>query len=243
MTDYVSYLLLASGVFAGAVVSGFAGFAFSAVAGVVLLHLLPPAQAVPLMMMCSIAVQGISLVKLRDSMRWRESLPYLIGGDAGIPPALYLLQYGEPYLLRAGFGLFIAAYAAFTLICPSLSALAAGERRSLAAAVGFAGGFVGGFTAMPGAVPTIWCNLRGVSKKDQRGLVQPYITIMQAVAIALLLASGRCSAATLYELLLSLPALAAGTALGIFLFSKASPETYRRLVLVILVAGGVALVL
>jgi uncharacterized membrane protein YfcA len=243
MMDYASYLALVSGVFAGAVVSGFAGFAFSAVAGIVLLHLFPPAQAVPLMMMCSIAVQSISLVTLRDSMRWRDSLPYLIGGAAGIPPALYLLQHGDPYLLRAGFGLFIAAYAAFTLMCPSMSALAARERRSLAAAVGFAGGFVGGFTAMPGAIPTIWCNLRGISKKDQRGLVQPYITIMQGFAIALLLANGRCSPATVYELLFSLPALAAGTAVGIFLFSKASPETYRRLVLMVLVAGGVALVL
>jgi uncharacterized membrane protein YfcA len=243
MPDYLSYLFLTSGVFAGAVVSGFAGFAFSAVAGIVLLHLLPPAQAVPLMMMCSIAVQSVSLVTLRDCMRWRDSLPYLIGGAVGIPPALYLLQHGEPHLLRAVFGLFIAAYAAFTLICPSRSAFAAGERWSLAGAIGFAGGFVGGFTAMPGAVPTIWCNLRGISKKDQRGLVQPYITIMQAVAIALLLANGRCSSATLTELLISLPALAAGTALGIFLFSKASPETYRRFVLTILVGGGVALVL
>jgi len=57
---------------------------------------------------------------------------------------------------------------------------------------GFAGGLIGGFTAMPGAAPTIWCNLRGMSKNEQRGLVQPYITIMQCIAIALLLDGGRC---------------------------------------------------
>ena len=38
------------------------GFAFSAVAGAVLLHVLPPAEAVPLMMACSIVTQAISLV-------------------------------------------------------------------------------------------------------------------------------------------------------------------------------------
>ena len=43
------HLLLALGVFAGAVVSGFCGFAFSAVAGAILLHALPPSEAVPLM--------------------------------------------------------------------------------------------------------------------------------------------------------------------------------------------------
>jgi len=52
--DPVSYLIVSAGVFAGAVVSGLVGFAFSAVAGVVLLHVLPPTEAVPLMMACSI---------------------------------------------------------------------------------------------------------------------------------------------------------------------------------------------
>ena len=36
-------------VFLGGIVSGFAGFAFSAVAGVILLHLLAPMLAIPLM--------------------------------------------------------------------------------------------------------------------------------------------------------------------------------------------------
>src|SRR3984893_11723822 len=35
--------------------------------------------------------------------------------------------------------------------------------------VGFAGGLVGGLTAMPGSLPIIWCDLRGVSKEHQRG--------------------------------------------------------------------------
>ena len=61
MHDYLFYLALTSGIFAGAVVSGFAGFAFSAVAGVILMHLLAPHEAVPLMMACSIAVQLIGI--------------------------------------------------------------------------------------------------------------------------------------------------------------------------------------
>ena len=48
-------MVLSAGVFAGALVSGAAGFAFSAVAGAMLLHVLPPLEAVPLMMICSIA--------------------------------------------------------------------------------------------------------------------------------------------------------------------------------------------
>ena len=49
MADLISYGLLCFGVFAGAFVSGLAGFAFSAVAGVFVLHVRTPTEAVPLM--------------------------------------------------------------------------------------------------------------------------------------------------------------------------------------------------
>jgi len=41
--------------------------------------------------------------------------------------------------------------------------------------VGFAGGLVGGLTAMSGAVPTLWCDLHGLSQLEQRGIVQPFM--------------------------------------------------------------------
>ena len=44
---------------------------------------------------------------------------------------------------------------------------------------GVAGGVVGGLTAMPGALPTNWCDLRGVAKEVQRGEVQPFIAAMR----------------------------------------------------------------
>ncbi len=56
MTDAASFLLLSTAVFLGSFVSGLAGFAFSAAAGVILLHILAPQEAVPLMMACSLGV-------------------------------------------------------------------------------------------------------------------------------------------------------------------------------------------
>ncbi len=66
--DFASFLLLSAAVFAGAFVSGLAGFAFSAVAGGVLLHMLEPLEAVPLMMACSIGVQAGNLWAFRKSI-------------------------------------------------------------------------------------------------------------------------------------------------------------------------------
>src|SRR5215471_8351701 len=108
MFDVISFLFLSVVVFAGAVVAGFAGFAFSAVAGALLLHVLPPAEAVPLMMICSIVVQSTSLVVLRRKMNWQGSTTFLAGGALGIPPALALLQHADTQTFRVGFGAFLA---------------------------------------------------------------------------------------------------------------------------------------
>jgi hypothetical protein len=85
--DGTTYFVLVSvAVFSGAVVSGLAGFAFSAVAGAILLHLMPPIEAVPLMMACSILVQVTSLFALMRGVQWKRSLILSGGGLIGIVP-------------------------------------------------------------------------------------------------------------------------------------------------------------
>jgi uncharacterized membrane protein YfcA len=73
MSDLGSFLLLSIAVFSGAFVSGLAGFAFSAVAGGILLHVLQPLEAIPLMMACSIGVQATNLWALRKTIEWRRA--------------------------------------------------------------------------------------------------------------------------------------------------------------------------
>jgi uncharacterized membrane protein YfcA len=241
--DQVSHLLiLSTGVFAGAVVQGLAGFAFSAVAGAILLHVLPPIEAVPLMMACSITVQSASMVALRHNMQWRGNLVFMVGGVLGIPPALYLLHHVDTWIFRVGFGAFLAAYAAYMLLRPAMAYVREVPSRLREAMVGFGGGLVGGLTAMPGALPTIWCDLRGMSKDQQRGLVQPFIAIMQLFALALMLSRNGLSTKALIDLTFSLPALAAGTATGLVMFRRVNDVLFRRIVLVVLFVAGLALI-
>ena len=64
-------------------VAGFAGFAFSAVAGAILLHFFQPSLAIPLMMFCSISSQLGSIIYLRKTLPWTQSLALLMGGAFG----------------------------------------------------------------------------------------------------------------------------------------------------------------
>ena len=241
MSGIGSFFLLSVAVFLGAFVSGFAGFAFSAVAGAILLHTLLPIEAVPLMMACSVGVQATNLWALRRDIEWKQSLVLVLGGILGVPIAVWLLQNTDARTFREVFGLVVIIYAGYMLFRPSLSNLQL-MNRSRNALVGFGGGLIGGLTAMPGALPTIWCDMHGVPKNQQRGLVQPFIAAMQIFALALMLMHHSLSVGVFANLLFSIPALIAGAVLGILAFRNVSEQIFRRLILLVLLVSGLLLV-
>jgi uncharacterized membrane protein YfcA len=241
MHNTTYFVLVSVAAFSGAVVSGFAGFAFSAVAGAILLHLMPPIEAVPLMMACSILVQVTSLFALMRAVQWKRSLILSGSGLIGIVPAVYLLQHMDTGLFRIGFGVLVAGYSAYMLL-RSAAARRPGIGGSIGEAlIGFGGGLIGGLTAMPGALPTIWCDLHGIPKGEQRGLVQPFIVVMQLMALGLLLPRVDWSSGMLLDLAASIPALAAGTGVGIMLFGRVNDFLFRRVVLMTLFISGLIL--
>jgi len=240
MISLGSFLLLSAAVFSGAFVSGLAGFAFSAVAGGILLHVMEPIEAVPLMMACSIGVQASNLWTLRENIRWKESVVLVVGGLLGVPIAVWLLRNTDAALFREGFGLIFALYAGYMLFRPSSQCVQPmhGGRNAL---IGFGGGLIGGLTAMPGALPTIWCDLHGLPKNQQRGLVQPFIAAMQVFGLAVMLERNDLSSKVFVDLALSIPALLAGSALGLFAFRNVDESTFRRIILTVLLFSGVFL--
>ncbi len=241
MIGIESFLMLSVAVFSGAFVSGFAGFAFSAVAGAILLHMFQPIEAVPLMMACSVGVQAANLWALRRSIQWKGSLILIVGGLLGVPMALWLLHNTGARTFQQLFGLTVAAYSGYMLLKPSLGALRE-MSQGRTALVGFGGGLIGGLTAMPGALPTIWCDMHGFPKSQQRGMVQPFIAAMQVFALAMMVARHDLSSRVLLELGLSIPALLAGSVLGIFAFRNVNEITFRRVILGTLFVSGALLV-
>ena len=85
--------------------------------------------------------------------------------------------------------------------------------------------------------------MRGMPKNDQRGLVQPFIAIMQLLALALLLGRQSLSPKLVVDLAISLPALFAGSLLGIVAFRNVNEIGFRRIILVLLLLSGASLAL
>jgi uncharacterized membrane protein YfcA len=228
-------------IFIGSLAAGMAGFAFSAISGGMLFHWLTPIEAVPLLLACSITTQLLSIARLWRTMQWRRCLPYLAGGFAGIPVGAMMLAGISPRDFAAGFGIFLMGYSIYMLLRPHL--VLQGGNRFAEVAAGFAGGVTGGATAFPGAIPTIWCSLRGLSKIEQRGIVQPFILIMQIGTLAYFSKLGIFAAATWTTYFWCVPAVISGTWLGLYLFNRIDDTKFRRLVLLFLLISGATLIL
>ena len=59
---------------------------------------------------------------------------------------------------------------------------------------------------MPGALPTIWCSLKGLTKIQQRGIVQPFILFMQIATLVYFSKLGILASATWATFLWCVPA-------------------------------------
>jgi uncharacterized protein len=226
-------------IFAGSFAAGLAGFAFSATAGAILFHWVAPVEAVPLLLVCSITTQLFSVASLWRTMQWRQCLPYLAGGLVGIPVGARLLENFNSHAFAAGFGLFLICYSTYMLLRPNLT-FRAGSRFAEVAA-GFAGGITGGATAFPGAIPTIWCNIRGLSKVEQRGIVQPFILLMQIATLVYFSKMGILASGMWTSYIWCLPAVIGGTWLGLKLFNRVDDVRFRRLILLFLLVSGATL--
>jgi hypothetical protein len=232
-------------VFGAAALSSVAGFAFSAICGALLFHVMPPVLAVQLMMVCSIAIQGLSVLALRHTIDWRVLSRFLLGGLFSIPLGVYLLLNLDAAIYCRVLGGFLVAYGTFMLVRPT--ARLQFRRGWVDGLVGLLGGITGGFAGFPGAFVTIWCGLQGWDKDRQRGVYQPFILIMQALALTTIALVATGSSRRLHPMgigvLAYVPAALLGTWCGLGWYRRLSDVQFTAAVNLLLIAAGAALVL
>jgi uncharacterized protein len=242
MTFPADLALFFLGAFVGAFASGLAGFAFALVASSLWLHVLPPVQATPLIVASALLLQCFTLWRLRQGVQLGRLWPFVVGGIPAVPLGVLLLQHASPSVFRVGIGFFLVAYSLFMLLRPPLCAFAGGGRLA-DGAVGALGGVLGGLCGLNGALPTVWCDLRGWPKDEQRGVYQPYIVATHIVALTALGTAGTFSPPVLERLALAVPALILGAVLGLRLYQTLDAIRFRRILLwMLLVSGALLLV-
>ncbi len=233
-------LLLALGAVAGGFVNGLAGFGTALFALGFWLQIMPPVQAVLVVLVMSVlsGVQGAILV--RRAIRWRRLGRFLLPALLGIPIGTALVVWIDPRALKlviAGFLILYGVFFAFRRELPAMTR----PTPVVDGGVGFAGGVLGGLAGLSGALPTMWCAMRPWPKAEQRAVLQPYNLAVQIVAIALFAVQGAFDRETLVILAVATPFTLGAAQAGLFVFKWMADAQFRRLLIVMMLVSGAVL--
>jgi uncharacterized membrane protein YfcA len=232
-------------VFVASTVSSIAGFAFSALCGALLFHLTDsPVYVVQVMIVCSMAIQLLSVATLWRSIDWSSLPVFFAGGILGVPAGAYLLLHLQTGAYRDVIGALLIAYGGYLLVRRPAHKLRTGPLAD--ACAGFLGGVTGGLAGFPGASVTIWCGLKGWDKARQRGVYQPFILSMQPIALIViaLMRPASASAAQLdWKTLAFIPAALLGAWFGLRIFRRLSDRQFEIAVNALLIVSGVGLII
>jgi len=235
-------VMVVVGAAAGGFVNGLTGTGYGLVALGFWLQVLPPVTAAPLVALCSVTGHVQALGQIWSDVRWPRLWPFLIAGLVGVPLGTLLLEHVRVQPLKVAVGVLLILYAAWMSFAHR-PPLITGGGRAADAAVGLAGGVLGGMASLSGPAPTIWVQLRGWSKDEQRGVGQPF---NMAILIAALLAAavaGLLDRTFLVWAAIAVPTSLVAARLGLRLYGRVDDAGFRRLVLALLGLSGAILIM
>ena len=228
-------------IFVAAWTSSIAGFAFSAICGAMLFHLLDdPVHVVEIMMVCSVGGQALMVWSLRRDIRWRGVSVFVGGAAIGLPLGIYVLLHSRPVLYTHVIGGLLVLYAAFMIFRRPV--VLQRQHALWDGFAGFLGGITGGAAAFPGAFVTIWCGFKGWSKERQRGIYQPFILIVQLAGLVLLAVSSLGAGGRSFDFsgIEYLPAMLLGSSCGMACFKWLNDRQFALSVNVLLAVSGLS---
>ena len=239
MIAHYAIFLLAT--FGASFVSSLAGFAFAPIIAAIWLHILTPVETVMLIAAFGLIVQSVGVWKFRRALDWGRLAPFLIGAALGIPLGIVVLRWANVQQVKAGVGVILVLFALYGLLRPALKPVRDGGRL-LDGAIGFVNGVLAGVAGIPGILVVMWATLRRWPSDVQRAVFQPLALASFAMITLLLGSSGAITPETITHFLTGLPVLLAGTWLGLKLYGKLNQESFRQIVLVLLLVAGLLLV-
>ncbi len=235
------FLTILAGALLAGFVHGLVGFGTGLVVLGIWLHVIEPATAAPLVVICSVVSSLQSLHVVRRGIDLRRLWPFVLFGLLGVPIGVMALESIEATMLRLSVGIFLILYSAAFLMLRSLPVVRRGGRAA-DGLIGFGGGILGGAAGLSGPLPTVWCGLRGWSKDEQRAILQPFNMIILGWALIAYAYQGVLTEEIGWLATGCLPGTMLGVWLGIRTYGRVDDKQFRRIVLWLLLASGGVLI-
>ncbi len=235
--EILSFII--AGAFVGGFINGLASFGTALFTLGFWLYIMPPLQAVSMIMMVSITtgLQGLWVVRKTAIARKTRIARYILPGLCGIPIGIFCLNFIDAEWLRNLVGGVLILYGLYVLTKTKMPEMRQ-DYPKIEMAVGFSGGVLGGLASLSGALPSIWLSLQNWPKVELRAVLQSYnLTILSVSAIGLFFA-GAYTKQTIPILTIALPVSILGAQLGIFCFKQLNEKTFKTTLVFLMFISG-----
>jgi hypothetical protein len=180
------------------------------------------------------------LLEARRHVHVAAAAALLAGSLGGIPLGLLILERTDPEVLKILVGVVVIAASILAYRVREVRPMRAGIMPALGA--GAAGGVLGGSTSMGGPPAIFYLLSTERSVEMFRGTILAFFLPSSLVRIGGLAALGRVTPDVLRFSAIALPAMAIGLVAGAWLRHRVREETFRLLVLLILILTSIGVI-
>lgn len=238
-SDITALGFFIAGAVAGGFINGFAAFGTALFTLGFWLTIMPPLQAVSIIVVLSAVtgLQGLWLVRSEMQRYPRRVARFILPGILGIPFGIAGLQFVDVNGLKLIIGLFMLGYGLFFMARKTLPAIT-GYYPVADILISWVGGVLGGLAALSGALPTFWLSLRDWPKAEIRAVLQPFNTGILTLTSIVFLWQGVYTQQTVLLLLICLPISIVSAQIGIMTFKLLRDSQFRRLLIILMFLSG-----
>ncbi|SEL44898.1 hypothetical protein SAMN05443999_105219 [Roseovarius azorensis] len=243
MTPEIAFYVVA-GAAAGGLINGLAGFGTALFALGFFLNVMPPVQAVAVVVILSAltGLQGVWIVRHAIGANKRRLARFLLPALVGIPLGVLVLSVIEARSLKLVIAAFLLLYGGYFSLRSRLPRF---EKPTPVwdMLVGFFGGVLGGAASLSGALPMMWCALRPWPRHETRAVLQPFNVVVLALTALMLALKGAYTRDTLTHLAMAVPVAILSAQVGIAVFKRLPDAAFRRLLIAMTFVSGAVLML
>lgn len=225
--------------FVAYIVRGIAGFGSGLISLPLLALFFPLQLVVPIIVLLDYVGSASQGLRNRKLIAWREQLPLIPFTLIGVAIGLSLLEKLNSATLAQALGVFIMVYAVYQLLpLPVLRG-----SRLFAVPGGALGGLIGTVFGAGGPFYIIYLGLRGLDKSALRATFAANFLIDGGIRLGGYTVFGFFDRTALLYIAAALPIVAIALFIGGRVHSNLSPALFTRMISVLLLVSGVALLL
>jgi uncharacterized membrane protein YfcA len=243
--DVLMLILLGSAVFGASCLQSATGIGYGVIAGPIFLVILNGIEAFQISTIHNFCIALILLPMFWGQINRKLLCGLVVGSFGGIPFGFYLQTTVDIVLLKIAASLMVGFVTVALILDIRKATLWSGITKKTPfenIGVGSLSGLMGGMLAMPGPLAATWMSIRGVSKREVRATVLAFFIFAYGANIMLYASAIGFSAGVLSLSLWLIPPLVLGIVVGNGLSNRYSEQTFRYMLLLILILTMVLLV-